>query len=77
MHIRRLKRLKKAVDTRDQKLEAISEKLVDLQQLMVNHGSHLHALYGGRCAKIAKLVEGGSKERGGGGGGTGQAGGVA
>lgn len=68
MNIRRLKRLKKAVETRDQKLEAICEKLVDLQQLMANHGSHLHALYGGRCGKIAKLVEDGSKEGGGGGG---------
>lgn len=68
MNIRRLKRLKKAVETRDQKLESICDKLVDLQQLMANHGSHLHALYGGRCAKIAKLVEDGSKEGGGGGG---------
>ena len=68
MHIRRLKRLKKAVDTRDEKLEAVCEKLVDLQQLMANHGSHLHALYGGRCGKIEKLVEDGAKEKGGGGG---------
>lgn len=70
MNMRRLKRLKKAVETRDEKLEAICEKLVDIQQLMANHGSQLHALYGGRCANIAKLVEDGSKEGGGGGGGT-------
>ena len=63
MHIRRLKRLKKAVDTRDQKLDAIAKTLVDLQQVMLNHGTQLHALYKGRRAEVAKLVESNSKEK--------------
>ena len=64
MHIRRLKRLKKAVDSRDQKLNAIAKTLVDLQQVMLNHGTQLRALYKGRRAEVAKLVESNSKEKG-------------
>src|SRR6185295_17767730 len=56
MHMRRLKRLQKAVDTRDDKLDAIAKKLVDLQQVMVNHGTQLCALYGGRREDVASLL---------------------
>ena len=65
MHTRRLKRLKKAVDTRDRKLEAIANTLTDLQQVMVNHGTQLHALYKGRRAEVAALVTSNSKDEGG------------
>ncbi|KAK0632302.1 hypothetical protein B0T14DRAFT_29344 [Immersiella caudata] len=57
MHTSRLERLKKAVDRRDEILEAISGKLADLQQLMLNHGTQLRALYDGRRADVAALLE--------------------
>ncbi|KAK1829819.1 hypothetical protein QBC39DRAFT_262281 [Podospora conica] len=72
MRIRHFKRLKKAVDTRDQKLEAIAAKMGDVQQLMANHGSHLNVLYGGRRAKVAKLVEEKEKAKESGAGGAAQ-----
>lgn len=56
MHMRRLKRLKEAVDTRDEKLEAIATRLVNLQQIMLNHGVQLRAVYKGRRADVAALV---------------------
>lgn len=56
MHMRRLKRLQKAVETRDEKLKAIAENLVNMQQVMVNHGTQLAALYKGRRAEVAPLT---------------------
>ena len=44
------------MDARDEKLQTIAEKLVDLQQIMVNHGTQLRALYKGRREDITALV---------------------
>ncbi|KAK4447558.1 hypothetical protein QBC34DRAFT_440034 [Podospora aff. communis PSN243] len=57
MHMSQLERLNKAVNTRDGILEEISNKLSDLQQLMLNHGTQLSALYEGRREDIASLLE--------------------
>lgn len=56
MHMRRLKRLQKAVETRDEKLKAIAQDLVDMQRSMQNHGTQLAALYKGRRAAVAPLI---------------------
>jgi len=56
MRLRRAKRIKEAMDARDEKLQTIAEKLVDLQQIMVNHGTQLRALYKGRREDITALV---------------------
>lgn len=56
MHMRRMKRIKEATDARDEKLHAIAGKLMDLQQIMVNHGTQLRALYKGRREDIAALA---------------------
>lgn len=58
LHMRRMKRIKEATDARDQKLRAIAGKLADIQQIMVNHGTQLRALYGGRREEMEKLVLG-------------------
>jgi hypothetical protein len=57
MHMSQLERLNKVVNTRDEILEAISSKLFDLRQLMLNHGTQLCALYDGRRADVASLLE--------------------
>lgn len=56
MHMHRLKRLQKAVETRDEKLRAIAGDLVNMQQIMLNHGTQLAALYKGRRATVASLT---------------------
>jgi hypothetical protein len=53
--MRRFERLKKAFDTRDAKLHAIVRKLVDVRQVMLNHGTQLRALYQGRRKDVAEL----------------------
>ena len=55
IHMRRFERLKKAFDTRDAKLHAIVGKLVDAQQVILNHGTQLRALYQGRRKDVAEL----------------------
>jgi hypothetical protein len=57
VHTSQLGRLKKAVDRRDEILETITNKLLDLQQLMSNHGTQLRALYDGRRADVAPVLQ--------------------
>lgn len=57
MHTSQLGRLKKAVDRRDEILETITVKLIDLQQLMSNHGTQLRALYDGRRTDVAPVLQ--------------------
>jgi hypothetical protein len=64
MHTSRLDRLKKAADRRDELLEAVGSKLLDLQQLMLNHGTQLRALYDGRRADLAALLQDPSTKEG-------------
>ncbi|KAK5658843.1 hypothetical protein OQA88_1655 [Cercophora sp. LCS_1] len=56
MHMRRLKHLQKAVETRDEKLTSIAKKLVDMQAIMVDHGTQLGILYSGRRRDVAALA---------------------
>ncbi|KAK0731080.1 hypothetical protein B0H67DRAFT_475750 [Lasiosphaeris hirsuta] len=64
IHMRRLKRLEEAVNIRDGKLEAITTRLVDLQQIMLNHGVQLHALYEGRRTDVTALIPEAQKKSG-------------
>jgi len=59
----RLEKLKKAVDRRDEILEAITNRLVDLQQLTLNHGTQLRALYDGRRADVVSLSQDSSQDK--------------
>ncbi|KAK0733974.1 hypothetical protein B0T26DRAFT_635552 [Lasiosphaeria miniovina] len=56
IQIRRVVRLKQAVDARDEKLNQIAARLADFQRVVLNHGVQLQALYEGRREDVAALL---------------------
>ncbi|KAL2176031.1 uncharacterized protein P884DRAFT_293214 [Thermothelomyces heterothallicus CBS 202.75] len=66
IRVAHLRRLKQAVDRRDEKTGQIARKLAEHQRRMLNLAIQLQALYEGRMEDVAALLE----EGGGGGGGA-------
>ncbi|KAK4105914.1 hypothetical protein N658DRAFT_492425 [Parathielavia hyrcaniae] len=63
MHIAHLRRLKQAMDRRDERVGQIARRLVEHQRRMLNLAVQLQALYEGRREDVAGLLK-----KGGGGG---------
>ncbi|KAK4128955.1 hypothetical protein N657DRAFT_586499 [Parathielavia appendiculata] len=64
MHIAHLRRLKQAMDRRDEKIDKIARKLAEHQQRMLNLAVQLQALYEGRKEDVASVLkEGGGQKK--------------
>ncbi len=67
LHVAQLRRLKQAVDRRDEAVALIVARMAEHQRKMLNLAIQLRALYEGRREDVMGLVDGG-----GGGGGKGE-----
>lgn len=57
IRISHLKRLKQAMDRRDEMVDQIARRLAEHQRRMLNLGIQLQALYAGRKEDVAALLE--------------------